>query len=216
VVVSFSLYEALLWEPPEGFFLLERHLARAARSGAHFGLPVDVGSLRARLADFARTLPARPRKVRLEIAAGGAVALEHVDLKPSTPVRAELARDPVDSGDELLRHKTSEREVYERALAARPGADDVLLWNERGEITETCTANVVLEIDGRRLTPHHSSGLLPGTFRGHLLERGEIEEAVLPVAAIERATRLFLINSVRRWCELSVAPAPAASSPARF
>jgi para-aminobenzoate synthetase/4-amino-4-deoxychorismate lyase len=130
--------------------------------------------------------------------------VEDVDVKPSGAVRVALAREPVSSADEFLRHKTSRRAVYERALAAHPEAQDVLLWNERRELTETCSANVVLEIDGRRRTPHVSSGLLPGTFRAELLERGEIEEEVLPVLAIERASALFVVNSVRRWCEVEL------------
>jgi len=199
---DFALYEGILWEPLDGYFLLERHMQRLERSAAHFNFRVDVDEVRRRLSEFAASLPERPRKVRLEVSADGAVALEDVDLKPSTPVRAALAVEPVDSGDELLRHKTSRRGVYERALAARPEAQDVLLWNERRELTETCSANLVLEIDGRRLTPQLSSGLLAGTFRADLLERGEIEEQVLPLDALERASGLFLVNSVRRWCEI--------------
>jgi branched-subunit amino acid aminotransferase/4-amino-4-deoxychorismate lyase len=199
------LFEALLWEPGAGYFLLEHHLRRLARSAAHFGHPADADGIRKELLRFAETLPAgQPRKVRLELSAAGTLFLEHVDVKPSALVRAALARDPVDSADELLRHKTSRRETYERALAARPGFADVLLWNERRELTDTCAGNVVLELDGRRLTPAASSGLLPGTFRELLLQRGEIEEAVLPVDALERATRLWFVNSVRRWCDLEI------------
>lgn len=199
-----KLFEALLWEPGAGYFLLDRHLARLARSAAHFGHRADVDAVRQELERFAESLPAWPRKVRLELAIDGALFLEHVAVKPSTPVRPALAREPVDSGDELLRHKTSRREVYARALEGRPGFDDVLLWNERGELTETSAANLVLELDGRRVTPPVSSGLLPGTFREELLARGEIEEAVLPIAALARAPRAWLVNSVRRWCELQV------------
>jgi para-aminobenzoate synthetase/4-amino-4-deoxychorismate lyase len=199
------LFEALLWEPGAGYFLLEHHLRRLERSAAHFGYPADTHAVRKELARLAESLPDRPRKVRLELSADGALFLEHVDLKPSAPVRAALARDPVDGADPFLRHKTSRREVYERALAARPGFADVVLWNERGELTETCAGNVVLDLDGRKLTPAASSGLLPGTFRDFLLERGEIAEAVLPVEALARASRLWFVNSVRRWCELQVA-----------
>jgi para-aminobenzoate synthetase/4-amino-4-deoxychorismate lyase len=199
---DFALYEGILWEPPDGYFLLERHMRRLELSAAHFRFRIDVDAVRERLRDFAAGLPERARKVRLEVSADGAIALEDVDLKPSTPVRVALADEPVDSGDEFLRHKTSRRAVYERALAAHPEAQDVLLWNERRELTETCSANLVLEIDGRRLTPPLSSGLLAGTFRAHLLERGEIEEQVLPLEALERASGLFLVNSVRRWCEI--------------
>jgi para-aminobenzoate synthetase/4-amino-4-deoxychorismate lyase len=201
---EFVLYEGLLWEPPKGYFLLDRHMRRLERSAAHFRFAVDPDVVRKRLSEFATGLPDRPRKVRMEASADGAIALEDVEVKPSTPVRTALAEDPVDSNDEFLRHKTSRRDVFDRALASRPEAQDVLLWNERRELTETCTANIVLEIDGRRLTPHLSSGLLPGTFRSHLLERGEIEEEILPIDRIDGAEGLWLINSVRRWCEMEL------------
>ena len=199
---AFELYEALLWEPPTGYYLLDEHLQRLARSALHFRFALDLERARNELLSFSRTLPAVPRKVRLELSADGSTVLEHVDVKPSTPVRVALAPTPVASADEFLRHKTSRRGVYERALASRPDAQDVLLWNERRELTESCASNLVLEIDGRRLTPHAACGLLPGTFRCHLLERGEIEEAVLGVDAIPRASRSFLINSVRKWYEV--------------
>jgi len=197
---TFRLYEALLWDPAAGYYLLERHLARLERSAGHFGFALDAGDVRRELDGFAQGLPPRPRKVRLELSADGEVALSDVDVKPSHhPVRVALAREPVDASDVFLRHKTSRREVYEGALAAHPGADDVLLWNERRELTEACNANLVLEIDGRLLTPHRDAGLLPGTFREELLARGEIAERVLPVGALDAASRLFLVNSVRRW-----------------
>jgi para-aminobenzoate synthetase/4-amino-4-deoxychorismate lyase len=201
-VADFRIYEALLWEPGAGYFLLERHLRRFGASAAHFAFDVQPDAARKALLEFAETLPGQPRKVRLEASRDGSLWLEHVDVKPSAPVRVALAAEPVDSRDEFLRHKTSRREVYEHALAARPDAQDVLLWNERGELTETCAANVVLALDGRRLTPAESAGLLPGTFREHLLESGEIAEARLTRDDLPRAERLWLANSVRRWCEL--------------
>jgi branched-subunit amino acid aminotransferase/4-amino-4-deoxychorismate lyase len=204
---TFELYEAMLWEPPGGYFLLERHLCRLERSAAHFRFRIDIGLVQIRLAEFATRLPARPRKVRIEVSADGALFLEDVDVKPSHEVRLALATDPVDSRDEFLRHKTSRRDVYTRALAAHPDAQDVLLWNERGELTESCTSNLVVELDGRRLTPPVASGLLPGTFRAQLLDEGAIEERILPVDALARATSLALINSVRR-CSPATLPLP--------
>lgn len=196
---AFRLYEGLLWDPADGYYLLERHLARLERSAGHFGFALDAGDVRRQLDRFAEGLPPRPRKVRLELSADGEVALFDVDVKPSHPVRVALAREPVDASDVFLRHKTSRRQVYEGALAAHPEADDVLLWNGRRELTEACNANLVLEIEGRLLTPRHDAGLLPGTFREELLARGEIAERVLPVGALDDASRLFLVNSVRRW-----------------
>jgi para-aminobenzoate synthetase/4-amino-4-deoxychorismate lyase len=198
----FELYEAILWEPGTGYFLLDSHMDRLERSATHFGFECDVGRIRAELDAFSGQLASTPRKLRLELSANGALKLEHTDVKSSTTVQVALAPSPVDSSDVFLRHKTSRREVFARALAARPSAQDVILWNERGELTETCSANLVLELEGRRVTPPLSCGLLPGTFRAHLLARGELVEELLPVAALERASALYLVNSVRKWCEL--------------
>ena len=76
--------------------------------------------------------------------------------------RVALARTPVDPCDPFLCHKTTRRDVYTRAQAARPDVDDVILWNTRGEITEATIANVVVEIGGERWTPPRTCGLLPG------------------------------------------------------
>ncbi|HEU0053696.1 MAG TPA: aminotransferase class IV, partial [Longimicrobium sp.] len=82
---------------------------------------------------------------------------------------------------------------------SRPDVDDVLLVNERGELTESTIANLVVEMDGVRWTPPLESGLLPGVFRAELLRRGEITERVLRPADLVRADTLWLVNSVRRW-----------------
>jgi branched-subunit amino acid aminotransferase/4-amino-4-deoxychorismate lyase len=197
---DFGLYESILWTPERGCFLLDRHLARLERSARHFGFPFDRGAVDALLASFTAG-ETRPRKIRLGLSADGRLSAQGEEVKPSTPVALALAGEPVDSADPFLRHKTTRREVYERALAAHPAASDVLLWNERREITETCTGNVVLEIDGRRLTPARSAGLLPGTFRAQLLDAGELEEALLTLDDLGRAEKLYVINSVRRWCD---------------
>jgi len=201
---SLRLYEALLWEPARGYFLLELHLERLRRSASHFEFELNADLIHARLEELASSELLEPRKVRLELERDGTGHIFHEPVRPSTPVRVRLAAAPVQSSNEWLRHKTSRRETYDTALAARSDAQDVILFNERGELTETCHANLVLEIEGERLTPALDAGLLPGTFREHLLERERIREASLPVDALRRADALFLINSVRRWCTLEL------------
>ena len=197
---DFTIFESILWTPQQGYFLLERHLDRLEGSARDFRFPVVREEVEALLSNFALDLTL-PRKVRLVLASDGRLALSEEDVKPSTPVTLALAEGCVDGSDPFLHHKTSRREVYERALAAHPEASDVLLWNERREVTETCSANIVLEISGKRLTPVESVGLLPGTFRAQLLEDGEIEEALLTLDDLDRIDKLYLINSVRRWCD---------------
>ena len=199
---DFQLYEALLWQPAEGYFLLDYHLRRLQRSAAHFHFRLDPDAVRDRLLNYAEQLPRQPRKVRLEVEPSGLISMNDLEVKPSTPVSVAIAREPVDSKDEFLRHKTSRRACFDRALAAHPEAQDVLLWNERRELTETCHGNVVLEMGGRKLTPPLSSGLLPGVFRAYLLDTGEIREEVLTLDSLGDATSMFLINSVRKWCPM--------------
>ena len=58
---------------------------------------------------------------------------------------------------------------------------------------------MVVELDGRKVTPPVSCGLLAGTFRDELLERGEIEEGIITLDDLRRADSICLVNSVRRW-----------------
>jgi para-aminobenzoate synthetase/4-amino-4-deoxychorismate lyase len=75
----------------------------------------------------------------------------------------------------------------------------VILWTERGEVTESTVANLVVSIEAQLYTPPLESGLLGGTFRAELLAEGKIRERVIHVAELQQAGRFFLINSVQRW-----------------
>ena len=65
----------------------------------------------------------------------------------------------------------------------------MLLVNERGELTESTIANLVVRLDGALWTPPLDSGLLPGVLRADLLARGEIRERVLRPEDLARAEK---------------------------
>ena len=203
---TYELLESILWERSAGYFLLDRHLARLARSGRELGFAVDVERVERALAVQAETIDGSARKVRITVARDGAVRVVPTALRPAGKLQVAVAGTPVDSRWRLLRHKTTARGIYDAALAAHPGFDDVLLVNERDELTETCHGNLVAEIDGVRVTPPVECGLLPGTFRELLLAQGEIREQRVPLASIlddaPGAPALYMINSVRRWCPI--------------
>jgi len=110
----------------------------------------------------------------------------------------------VSSSDRFLYHKTTNRSTYDAALQACPGYDDVILWNERGELTESCRANMVVSIDEALYTPPLKCGLLPGTFRAWLLDQGEIRERVIAKGDLEKGRAVYLINSVRKMRQVLV------------
>lgn len=194
----FSLLETLRWTPAEGCWLLDRHMQRLAASAAYFMRPFDADALRERIGAAVAALPAVPHRVRVELPDGAepCVAAEPLARLPD-PYRVRLAARPVDPADVFLYHKTTRRRAYEQARAETPDADDVLLWNEHGEVTESCIANVIVHIGGRRVTPPVKCGLLPGTYREELLARGEVLEASVGVGDLARADAIWLANSVR-------------------
>jgi para-aminobenzoate synthetase/4-amino-4-deoxychorismate lyase len=191
---AFHLLETIRFEE-DGYQLLEEHLDRLVESACYFGYRLDRAEAERRLAAFA---PGPRARVRLLLGRDGALSLEAGPL-PSVrhPWRVACAAVPVRRGDPFLYHKTTHRAVYDAARAARPDVDDVLLFNEDGELTESTIANICLEIDGRRYTPARASGLLAGTLRARLLAEGKLDEAVLTARDLERAQRVTLFNSVR-------------------
>jgi para-aminobenzoate synthetase/4-amino-4-deoxychorismate lyase len=115
-----------------------------------------------------------------------------------------LARTPVDAENRFLYHKTAHRVIYENAMAECPGCQDALLFNREGELTESCIANLFLEIEGELLTPPVEAGLLPGIYREWLLALGRATEQTLRIEDLRRAERVWLANSVRGMWEAQV------------
>ena len=114
------------------------------------------------------------------------------------------AKEPIDSKNMFLYHKTTYREVYKSARKDLPDCDDVLLYNEHGELTEFTIGNLVVEMGSKIFTPPVSCGLLAGTFRAHLLEIGKVKERVIRVEELKDCTKVFLVNSVKRWREVEI------------
>lgn len=189
----------------------DRHLARMRASAVYFGFPFPDDDIHDALTNLATRHPHGDFLARLILAPDGAVSTHARPLGASDPSddalpRVRTAARPIDSRNPLLYHKTTHREPYDARTADLPDTIfDVLLHNERGEATEFSRGNVVAEIDGALLTPPLESGLLPGCLRQELLEEGTITEAVLPLEDIERAERLWFINSARGWIEVELA-----------
>jgi para-aminobenzoate synthetase/4-amino-4-deoxychorismate lyase len=187
--VDFELFESMLIEDGE-IFLLERHLERLKNSAALFGFEFDFGSYEARLRETLVSNPLLAAKLKLTLRKDGRITTETSPILDSeTPQRLTLATTPVNSSDTFLFHKTTNRDY----------PPNLIFWNERNEVTESGTANLVVKIDGQLVTPPVSCGLLPGTFRGHLIDKGEIKERVVTVEELQNAKEFFLINSVRKW-----------------
>ena len=161
----FELYETLRHDPGEGFRHLDRHLARLRASSAYFAFELDEAAVD-RGADEgrgARRPTGRRGSASPSTGRDGPTPGRPRSCRRPDPCRVAIDRDhPVDPADPMLFHKHSLRDVYERARARHPDADDVLLVNDRGEVTESTIANVAIRLAGRWVTPPLDSGLLPG------------------------------------------------------
>lgn len=185
----------------------ERHLARMVRAAQHFGFVCVPSALQAALGQEADRHPQGLRRVRLLLAADGAVRAESytMDATPAR-VRVQLAPQPLDAPDDFVRHKTTRRAHYEALAPRDPAVFDTLLWNALGELTEGTRCNVAVKLGGRWLTPALACGLLDGVARAVYLEQGRIEEAVIPVTALQDAEGLAVFNSLRGWIAAELVP----------
>jgi para-aminobenzoate synthetase/4-amino-4-deoxychorismate lyase len=194
---EFHLIESLLYD--DGYFLPELHLARLARSAAYFSFPLEPGCARRALEAIVPSLSGR-QKVRLLLFKDGRISCESAPVAdPAPDATAVFAKASVNSADPFLYHKTSRRELYVEESARRPDASEVIFLNERGEVTEGTTSNIVALLDGALVTPPLTSGLLPGVFREELLAGGTIKERVMTRRDLEQAQEVYIVNSVRKW-----------------
>ena len=197
----FRLLESILLTSEDGYFLLHEHMSRINASAGYFSFPFSMSKALAMLDAFAQTLEKKSCKVRMLLAKDGRIEINAEPVKPAGPIRVALAAEPVDSANVFLYHKTTNHLVYEKAKASQPEFDDVILYNEHGEITEGSSSNIVVELKAKLFTPPVSCGLLGGTFRFSLIKTGVISERVINIDALKDCKCIYFINSVRKWRE---------------
>ena len=90
--------------------------------------------------------------------------------------------------------------MYE--AAQQKGFDEVVLLNERGEVSECTSANIFASFGGRVVTPPLTSGCLPGITREILLECLStgglaVSEQALRPTDLEAADEVFITSTTR-------------------
>ncbi|KAF9997611.1 hypothetical protein BGZ79_008710 [Entomortierella chlamydospora] len=157
------------------------------------------------------------QRLRVLLAFDGAVMIQSSQLPSETNNLADssivlvLDTEPISKDNIFLRHKTTERTAYNDARTRRGlgpiGAPqrkdepfDVIMYNEDDEITETTIANIAIEVESpdsgelEWITPPLSSGLLAGTMRSELLEKGELREQVITRSDLIKAVQMSALE----------------------
>lgn len=197
---DFSLLETILWTPQKGYSFLEKHIARMADSAAYFDFSFSENELRSLLDETAKKFKS-PQRLRILLDRLGKLTCqtqEYIDQKKTFKVK--LAEGPINSSDPFFFHKTTNRSKY----PSISGYEDVLLFNEKEELTEFAIGNLVVKMDDELYTPPISCGLLAGTFRAHLLETNQIKERVIYKDELSTCEKIYLVNSVRKWVEVEI------------
>jgi para-aminobenzoate synthetase/4-amino-4-deoxychorismate lyase len=147
------------------------------------------------------------QRVRLVVSDGG-VETQSVELSgrfalgpspESGSVVLAIDETAIDSTDPVMFHKTTNRYAYTMRGERHPDADDVVLVNEAGFVTESTIANIAVKVEDVWVTPPREDGLLAGVLRNHLVSTGVIKERSITVEEFRSAEAVAVVNSVRGW-----------------
>lgn len=210
---QFELIETLRWEHRHGWSILDEHLRRLRQSSEYFGFLYRENDLLDLLNQIGAELGKQGGDFRVRVTLGrtGRMNVTHSPLEGITkPLKVALSPLKTDSHDRFLFHKTTRRDLYERELSrvAGEGFYDVLFCNEKGEVTEGARTNVLIRKGNTLLTPPVTCGLLPGTFRAHLLSSGptNIVERPFSIDELLTADEVLLCNALRGLINVSLTP----------
>lgn len=176
------------------------HLKRLKDSAEYFDFTLPLEAIEEKLTNLKQTHPTGNFRVRLVVSRDGTFDTTIQSFSPNNDKRLiRLADHPIDKNNIFFYHKTTHRSIYEEHQSDDSTYFDTLLFNDSGELTEFTTGNLVVNLDGKLLTPPVSSGLLPGTYREKLLKDGKITEQRLTKSDLDHAKDIWFINSVREW-----------------
>ena len=201
-------------------FAFERHWARIQRDAALLHVPLLEGPevLRARLLELVEANQAYDSTLRVAIVRNGG----GMWAGPSTGRASDLialTADTKDWGNGVklgvqpeARHAACEfagTKILSWAMnltwlenAQQRGFDEVVLLNERGEVSECTSANIFIANGSQVWTPPLNSGCLPGITRELLLDEIRVpgiqvaEKPLLP-ADLHAADEVFITSTTR-------------------
>lgn len=198
--MDFQLFESILTENG-ACYLWDLHAERMENSAKALGFAFNREAMTEARDRCLAGAGTGVFKMRIFLSEDGEMSFDRAPLAPILSDRVALSERVIDSTERLLQHKTTLQKAFYPEAGERiekEGLADLIYLNERGDVTEGSRANVFYRLEGRLYTPPVSDGLLPGTFREHLLRTGAALERSLSVKELAELTELYIGNSVRR------------------
>ena len=139
-------------------------------------------------------------RLRISLSKSGEIELSRQILTPLSPhfCQAKLCLQEAGLQKAFTYFKTTHRPHLNL------DRQEIIYHNARGELLETSIGNLVLKIDEKLYTPPIRLGILPGIYRQHLLETGQVEEKVLTLKDLAQAEAIYGCNAVRGLYELFI------------
>ena len=179
----------------------DQHLERLTKASRYFAYPFDPKKMRQKIEEECQACDShQDYRLRITISKSGEMELSPQILEPLSPTfcKAKLCLQEADLQTPFTYFKTTHRPHLSL------GEQEIIYHNVVGELLETSIGNLVLKINGKLYTPPISLGILPGIYRQHLLERGQVEEKVLTLADLNQAETIYGCNAVRGLYELEL------------
>jgi branched-chain amino acid aminotransferase len=113
-----------------------------------------------------------------------------------------VRRNPVEALSPDIKSGNYLNNILGVAEAIEMGADDCLMLNPAGLLTEASNSNVAFVIEGKLVTPSVESGVLRGITKAAIAKFGEeigcpMREQKLPSAQLSKATECFVTSATR-------------------
>jgi len=179
----------------------DQHLERLTKASRYFSFPFDPEELRQKIEEECQACDShQDYRLRIILSKSGEMELSRQILTPLSPsfCKAKLCLQEADLNQSFTYFKTTHRPHLNL------DKQEIIYHNAAGELLETSIGNLVLKIAGKLYTPPTSLGILPGIYRQHLLETGQVEEKVLTVPDLNQAEAVYGCNAVRGLYELEV------------
>ena len=178
-----------------------QHLERLTKASRYFSYPFNPEDLRQKIEEECQACDShQDYRLRIILSKSGEIELSRQLLAPLSPsfCKAKLCLQEADLNQAFTYFKTTHRPHLNL------DKQEIIYHNAAGELLETSIGNLVLKINGKLYTPPIRLGILPGIYRQHLLETGQVEEKVLTVPDLEQAETIYGCNAVRGLYELEV------------
>ena len=190
---EFQIIETIKVENGKPVFENE-HFKRMENCAKHFGFKFTKPEI----------MPEKKYEIiRLLLSKDGTITKEYKPLLPVTTRKISISPIKVNSSNEFLYYKTTYRPWFFECSQKIANGEifDEIFFNEKDELTEGSRSNVILQINGKLFTPPVKCGLLDGIFKQSMKN---LTEKVLYKKDIEKAEKIYCVNSVRGIIEVDV------------